>query len=161
MRVLPLVLMSLFLDGTGAAQGCVALAPSGCVCLRAPSTRPTCRNAIAAICGGNPNFQIHSAIVTPCVPAGLPMFLVLGFPVPPPVPIPAPPADPVYGLPCLLAMPSVAAAAYTGVTGTFGNPAFPLPIPPGLCGIGLALSAQTAFFGAGGIGITDATGITL
>jgi hypothetical protein len=159
MKVLPFVFLPLLLAGAAPAQGDIPLLPSGCGCLA--GTRPTTRNALAAWCAGNPNFQIHSAIVTPCVPPGLPMFLALGFPVPPPVPLPVPPANPAYGLPCLLAMPVVVVAAYTGVTGTLGNPAYPLPIPPGFCGIGLALSAQTAVFGPGGIGLSPATGIVL
>ena len=160
MNLLP-ALIPLLLCSLVTAQGAMALAPSGQPALA--TIRPTLRNTVPLAVvevAGNPGFQVHSAVVTPIVPAGSPMFLLIGFPVPPPVPIGAP-LFPGYGLPGLLAMPNVVVAVYTGVAGTLGNPAYSLPLPPGLGPLGLALSTQIAVFVPGGIGLTGATGIVI
>lgn len=88
------------------------------------------------------------------------MFLLLGFPTAP-TPIGGPPLFPGYRLPAILAMPNVVAAVATGGAGTFGNPLYPLPLPPGLGPRGLALSAQIVVFVPGGLGLTGATGIVI
>lgn len=162
MRSLPTILMSLILGAAGAAQGCIALAPSGQPVLAA--IRPQCRNNVPAAVvqvAGNPAFALFCSVIAAGVPAGSPMFLVLGFPLPPPVPIGAPPLNPAYGLPGLLAMPSVVVTRFAGVAGTQGNPLLALPIPPGLGPLGLVLSAQMVVFTAGGAGLTGATGIVI
>jgi hypothetical protein len=161
MKPLPFVL-SLLLGAIATAQDAMFLAPSGQPVLAA--IRPTLRNTVPLAVVevvGNPAFQIHSAVVHPGVPAGSPMFLLIGFPVPPPVPFPPALLNPIYGLPGLLAMPNVAAAAYVGVAGTLGNPAYSLPLPPGLGPMGLTLSVQNAVFTPGGIALAGATGIII
>ena len=162
MNLLPFIASTLLVVAAGTAQGALALAPSGQPVLAA--IRPTMRNTVPLAVvevAGNPAFQVHCAVVTPAVPAGSPMFLLIGFPVPPPVPMGAPLLFPGYGLPGWLAMPHVVVGVYVGVAGTLGNPAYPLPLPPGLGPLGLALSTQIAVFVPGGIGLTGATGIVI
>ncbi len=97
MRFVAAVAMTLALAAAGAAQNCGWVA-SGCRCLLA--TRPACQNAVslAVIGAGNPNFALSAEIFNACVPAGLPLFLVVGFPGPA---VALPPAllDPAYGQP--------------------------------------------------------------
>jgi hypothetical protein len=149
----------LALAAAAPAQDCVWVA-SGCGCLLA--TRPACVNTVPAglIGGGNPNFALRAEIFNACVPVGLPLFLVLGLPGPA-VTIPPPVLDPAYGLPCTLGMPAIAGAAYGGVTHAVNNPAIPVPVPPGLAGLGHAITAQMVIFGPGGIGLSDSSGVLL
>jgi len=160
MKLLPTV-SSLLLAAASAAQVGMALAPSGQPALAA--IRPTLRNTVPLAVvevAGNAAFQVHAAVVTPLVPVGSPMFLLIGFPTGPST-LGAPLLFPGYGLPGILAMPNVVVGVYAGVAGTLGNPAFPLPLPPGLGALGLALSTQIAVFVPGGLGLTGATGIVI
>jgi hypothetical protein len=155
------VLPSLLLTALAIAQNAAPLAPSGQPALAA--IRPTLRNTLplpVVEVAGNAAFAVHAAVVTPLVPAGSPMFLLLGFPTAPST-LGAPLLFPGYGLPGILAMPNVVAGVYVGVAGTLGNPPFPLPLPPGLGPLGIALSTQIAVFVPGGLGLTGATGIVI
>jgi len=162
MRFLPPVLLSLCIAAPAAAQNCPPLGPSGQPALAgiAPVGLFTVPLAVVEV-AGNANFQIRSAVVTPIVPAGRPMFLVLGFPAAP-IAVGAPPLDPAYGLPGLLPMSAFWSIDYVGVTGTLGNPPHALPIPPGLGPLGLVLMGQIAVLGpAGSFGLTGAMGIVI
>ncbi len=161
-RVLALA-AGLCLGATAAAQGCVALAPSGQPALAgiAPICRSTVGLAVVEVFG-NPAFALHCPVVTPAVPAGLPTFLLIGVPVPPPIPLGPPLLDPAFGLPGMLAMNRILLMVPAGVSGTYGVPPVPLPIPAGLGPLGLALSAQIAVLTpAGTFGLTGATGIVI
>ncbi|HEX5051316.1 MAG TPA: hypothetical protein VFZ65_06060 [Planctomycetota bacterium] len=151
--------MALALAAGAAAQNCVWVA-SGCGCLLA--TRPACVNAVPAgqIGAGNPAFALRAEIFNACVPANLPLVLVLGSPGPVAT-IPPPLLDPSYGLPCTLGMPTIAMAAYGGTTHAFDNPAIPVPVPPGLAGLGHVLTAQMVILGPNGAGLSDSSGILL
>jgi hypothetical protein len=131
---------------------------SGCPSL--PFARPACRNTVALIGAGNPNFALSAEISCACAPAGLPLFLAVGFPGPH---LAIPPAllDPAYGQPCTLGMPSVELAAYAGVTHGLANPWLPLPIPPGLAGTGHVVTAQMVILGTAGLGLSASTAVFL
>ena len=153
---------ALFLAMTTAAQVGVALAPAGQPALAA--IRPTLQNAVplAVVEGaGNPAFQIRAAVVTPAVPVGSPMFLLIGTPSAASLPLAAPLLNPAYGLPGWLAMSDLLVVAPMTVAGTFGTPPYNLPIPAGLGALGLTLSTQIAVATPGGFGLTGATGIVI
>jgi hypothetical protein len=145
-----------------AAQVGLALAPSGQPALAA--IRPSFQNALplgVVEVGGNPAFQIRAAVVTPAVPIGTPIFLLIGTPIAAPIPLGAPLLNPAWGLPGMLAMHDILVLAPMTVAGTFGTPPYSLPIPPGLGALGLTLSTQIALFTAAGWGLTGATGIVI
>jgi hypothetical protein len=125
-----------------------------------PMLLNTLPRSVVAV-AGNPGLQIHTAVVHPAVPAGAPMFLLIGFPARSLVAFPPALLNPTYGLPGLLAMPAIAVGAYVGPAGTAGNPAYALPIPRGLGSLGHVLSVQNAVFTPGGIGLTGAIGIVI
>jgi hypothetical protein len=153
--------VSLVLSANAAAQGCVALAPSGQPALAA--IRPTCRNTVPAAVvqvAGNPAFQLHCAATAPS-PAGFPIVMLIGQPVPPPLPLGVPPLHPAFGAPGWLTMHSILLVLPCGVSGTLGNPPTPLPIPGGLGPLGLALSAQMVVVLPGGLALSAATGIVI
>ena len=156
-------LLSALLFATAAAsQNGVALAPSGQPALAA--IRPTFQNALplaVAEVAGNPAFQVRAMVVTPAVPVGTPIFLLIGPPIAAPFPLGAPLLNPVWGLPGFLAMSDVLVAAPMTVAGTQGTPPFNLPIPPGLGALGLTLSMQIAVLSPAGFGLTGATGLVL
>jgi len=160
MKLLP-ILASFVLAAAGTAQLDPALLPSGQPALAA--IRPELVNALPqpiVQVFGNPNLLVHSAVVTPIVPAGSPMVTLIGVPTAAPLPIAGPPLFGGYGLPGFLAMSQVLVLS-PGVAGTFGSPPFSLPIPAGLGPMGIALSTQIAVFTPGGIGLTGATGIDI
>lgn len=144
------------------AQGGFAVAPAGQPALSAirPSLQNTLPLAIVEV-GGNPNFQIHAAVVTPSVPVGSPMFLLLGPPSAAAITVPDPLLAPAYGFPGILRMSEVSLLVPMTVAGTFGTPPYSLPIPPGLGALGHCLTTQIAVLVPGGIGLTGATGIVL
>ena len=161
MKTIPVALFTLLLATATTAQAGVALAPSGQPVLAAIRPHPLFMVPLAVVeVAGNPAFQIHSEIITPAVPPGSLMLLLLGTPNPPPIPV-GPPLFPGYGLPGWLAMDNILAIAFAGVAGTAGNPPYLLPIPPGLGPLGLCLSAQNVVFVPGGLGLTGATGIII
>src|SRR5688572_28835485 len=93
------------LSAAATAQVGFAVAPAGQPALAA--IRPTLQNTIglaAVEAAGNPNFRIHSAVVTPAVPVGQPIFLLLGTPNAAPIALGAPLLFPGHGLPGFLAM---------------------------------------------------------
>ena len=144
-----------------AAQGSVPQFPAGQPALAA--IRPTLSNTVPAAIvqvAGNPALVVESVVMTPIVPAGQPMFTLIGTPTAAPIAIGGPPLFAGYGLPGFLAMDTILAVS-PGVTGTFGSPPMTLPIPPGLGPIGVALTAQIAAFTPGGIGLTGAVGIDI
>ncbi|MEO6598045.1 MAG: hypothetical protein ABIP94_25150 [Planctomycetota bacterium] len=162
MKTLPLVLFTLLLGTVAPAQVGLALGPSGQPALAA--IRPTLQNTVPAAvvqAAGNPMLRVHSAVITPAVQVGSPMFLLLGFPTTAPLPLGAPLLFPGFGLPGFLAMPEVVVIANAGLAGTMGNPAYPLPLPPGLGPLGLAVSAQILVLAPPGLGLTGATGIVI
>jgi hypothetical protein len=156
MRFTSVALASLAFAAASEAQNCVWVA-SGCPCLLA--TRPACENTVplGALGAGNPNFQFRASLYTWCVPAGLPLFLAVGF-AGPAWTLPAGLADPTLGLPCRAGMPMAALVANAGVTHAIG-PAVPLPIPPGLAGSGHVLTAQMVVLLPGGLGLSDSSGV--
>ncbi|HEX5053140.1 MAG TPA: hypothetical protein VFZ65_15300 [Planctomycetota bacterium] len=162
MNAIRTLLTSLLLGTAATAQLGLAVAPSGQPALAA--IRPTLENTIplpVVEVAGNPNFQIHAAVVTPAVPVGSPMFLLLGPPAAAPIAVPPPLLFPGYGLPGFLGMSEISLIVPMTVAGTFGTPSYHLPIPPGLGALGHCLTAQIAVFVPGGIGLTGATGIAL
>ena len=162
LRVLPAVLLSLSVAAAADAQvACAAIAPSGQALIPA-TMNPTCRNTNGGVAAvfGNPAFALHNAVVAPCVPPGNPMLLLLGPPVPPPLPLGFPVINPACGLPGWLAMTKIWITLPAGVSGTFGNPPVPVPIPPGL-GAGPLMIAQTAVLTPGGIELSGATIVVL
>ena len=147
---------------TATAQVGLALAPSGQPALAA--IRPTLQNALPQAVvevGGNPALQLRAAVVTPAVPVGAPIFLLIGTPVAAPIPLGAPLLNPAWGLPGHLAMSEILVLAPMTVAGTMGTPAYNLPIPAGLGALGLTLSTQIAIWTAAGWGLTGATGIVI
>ncbi len=156
-------LLSTFaLTAAAVSQVGIVVGPAGQPALAV--IRPTLQNtlplAIAQV-AGNPNFRIHAAVVTPTVPVGSPMFLLIGTPSAAPIALGAPLLSPAFGLPGFLAMSNILVAAPVTVAGTFGTPPYSLPIPPGLGALGHCLTTQIAVFVPGGIGLTGATGIVL
>ncbi len=126
--------------------------------------RPTLQNTVPlamAQVGGNPAFRIHAAVVTPAVPVGAPIYLMIGLPVAAPIPLGAPLLSPAFGLPGTLAMPEILVMASMTVAGTNGTPPYALPIPPGLGPLGHCLTTQIAVWTAAGWGLTGATGIVI
>ncbi|MFY9342037.1 MAG: hypothetical protein WAT39_06090 [Planctomycetota bacterium] len=156
------LLSCLFSAAALSAQVGIAVAPSGQPALAA--IRPTLQNTLplaVAEVAGNPGFQLRAAVVTPAVPVGSPMFLVIGTPAAAPIALGAPLLFPGYGLPGFLAMNSILVIAPMTVAGTLGTPPYSLPIPPGLGALGHCLTAQIAVVVPGGFGLTGATGIVL
>jgi hypothetical protein len=150
------------LGAIATAQVGVAIAPAGQPVLAA--IRPTLQNTVPPAVvqvAGNPGLRVHCAVVTPAVPVGSPMFLLVGTPVAAPIAIGGPPLFPGYGLPGFLAMSDILLLAPVTVAGTFGTPPYPLPIPAGLGALGHCLTTQIAVFVPGGIGLTGATGVVL
>jgi hypothetical protein len=162
MNKLHLVVSSLIFTAASVAQSGFAVLPAGQPALA--GMRPTLQNAVplpVVEVAGNPAFAIHAAVVTPAVPVGAPMFLLLGPPNAAPIAIGAALLAPAYGLPGFLAMSDISLMASVTVAGTFGTPPLPLPIPPGLGALGHVLTAQIAVLVPGGVGLTGATGIVL
>jgi hypothetical protein len=144
------------------AQTGLPLAPAGQPALAA--IRPTLQNTVPAAVvqvAGNVNLRVHAAVVTPAVPIGTPIFLLIGTPIAAPFAVGAPLLSPAYGLPGFLAMADLLVIQPMTVAGTFGTPPYSLPIPPGLGALGLTLSTQIAVATAAGFGLTGATGIVL
>jgi hypothetical protein len=155
------LLCSFLLAAAAPAQLGVAIA-SGQPVLAA--IRPTLQNTLPLAiveAAGNPQFRIHAAVVTPAVPVGAPIFLLIGWPVAAPIPLDAPLLSPAFGLPGTLAMSEIVVMAPMTVAGTYGTPPYALPIPPGLGPIGHCLTTQIAVWTAAGWGLTGATGIVI
>ena len=131
----------LFLSSLLGAQTCVPFLPSGQP-LYAGS--PTCVGIVAApvLCAvGNAGFALVGPVAPPPVPPGALRFMLIGSPIAAPLPIPVPPLFPGYGVPGFLAIaPATIFAAFNGPAGV--PVAYPLPVPPGLCGLGIELVAQ-------------------
>jgi hypothetical protein len=163
MRLLSSVLFLATLIPPAPAQACGGLVPSGQPVLAA--IRPACRNLVAPAvlwAAGNPAFQFHAPLVHAAVPLGRPMFLLIGTPVPPPIPIGPPILDPALGLPGLLAMNRILFVLPASVSGTLGVPPVPFPLPATGGPLGLVLSAQILVSMPGGtFGLSGATGITV
>jgi hypothetical protein len=162
MNLLRTTLTAFLFHGLAFAQAGFAVLPAGQPALAA--IRPTLQNALPLAVvevGGNPSVRVHAAVVTPAVPVGSPLFLLIGTPNAAPIAVPPPLLFAGYGLPGFLAMSEILIAPSVTVAGTFGTPPFPLPIPPGLGALGHCLTAQIAVFVPGGIGLTGATGIVL
>jgi hypothetical protein len=162
MNLLRTTFATFLLQGLACAQVGFAVAPAGQPALAA--IRPTLQNTVPLAVvevGGNPNFRIHAAVVTPAVPVGSPMFLLIGTPNAAPIAVPPALLFGGYGLPGFLAMSEILVAPSVTVAGTFGTPPFAVPIPPGLGALGHCLTAQIAVVVPGGVGLTGATGIVL
>lgn len=155
-------LTAFLLNAAALAQGGFAVAPAGQPALA--GIRPTLQNtlplAIAEV-AGNPNFRIHCAVVTPAVPVGSPMFLLLGPPAAAAFPVPPALLSPAYGMPGWLPMAEISLIVPMTVAGTYGTPPYSLPIPAGVGPLGHFLTAQIAVLVPGGFGLTGATGIVL
>ena len=160
MNLLPVV-ASLLLCAVASSQNGPPLFPAGQPALAAirPELQNTLPPPIVQVFG-NPALIVHSAVLTPIVPAGSPMFTLIGVPIAAALPLGAPPLFAGYGLPGHLQMSNILVVS-PGVAGTFGSPPYTLSIPPGLGPIGRVLSAQIAVFVPGGIGLTGAIGIDI
>ncbi len=162
MNTLRLLSACALLAATATAQVGFAVAPAGQPALAA--IRPTLQNTVplAIVEGaGNPNFRIHAAVVTPAVPVGQPIFLLIGAPTAAPIALGAPLLFPGHGLPGFLAMSEIFVIAPVTVAGTFGTPPYALPIPAGLGALGHCLTAQTLVLMPGAFSLTVATAIVI
>jgi hypothetical protein len=158
------------LGTSAAAQMCAPLLPSGQPGL---PFLPVCVGAVAPAvvwAAGNPAFALSAApFPIPALPPGLPTFLVIGVPIPPPTPVPPVLLHPAFGFPGLLASPIglVLAIVPSGPSGPAPGPPIAFPIPPTGGPLGLAASVHTivlvpaAVLAPGGVGLTSAIGITI
>lgn len=163
MRSLLSVLFLSTLLAPAPAQACAGLAPSGQPVIA--GIRPACQNLVPPAvlwAAGNPAFRIHAPLVHPAVPPGRPMWILIGTPVPPPIPLGPPILDPVLGLPGLLAMNRILFVLPASVSGTLGVPPVSFPLPATGRPLGLVLSVQILVSMPGGaFGLSGATGITV